>query len=184
MTRSINAATLSALQSDAIRLCHLVQLDFSTTVYITDNYHEVSYGGNDFIPAGNLLDIGQPQETQDLRVGSISIVLSGVEQSYISFFVSQDYINRRARIWKAILDESGEVIGDPILTFDGQITGYSIQDGEDTSTIEMNCASHWADFEKKSGRLTNTNSQIYFFPTDTGFEFAANSIKDIKWGRA
>ena len=184
MTRPINAATISALQSDAIRLCHLVQLDFATTVRLTDNYHEVTSDEGLFTPAGHLLDIGQPQETQELRVGSISITLSGVEQSYISFFLGQDYVNRRARIWKAVLSESGAIVGEPILTFDGQITGYSIQDKEDSSTIEMNCASHWADFERKAGRLTNTNSQQYFFPLDTGFRFAANSMKDIKWGRA
>jgi hypothetical protein len=53
-----------------------------------------------------------------------------------------------------------------------------------TSIIDLACASHWADFERKAGRLTNINSQQYFFPADTGFRYAANSIKDIKWGKA
>ena len=184
MTRSINASTITALQSDAIRLCHLVQIDFATTQRITDNFHAVVSGGNTFLPVGHLLSIGQPQETQDLRVGSVQIRLSGVEQSYVSIFLNQEYINRRVRLWKAVLDTAGEVIGDAIITFDGQITGYSIQDSEDASVITLNCASHWADFERKAGRLTNTNSQQYFFPADTGFRYAANSIKDIKWGKA
>jgi len=117
-------------------------------------------------------------------VGSVQIRLSGVEQSYVSIFLNQEYINRRVRLWKAVLDTAGEVIGDAIITFDGQITGYSIQDSGDSSVITLNCASHWADFERKAGRLTNTNSQQYFFPADTGFRYAANSIKDIKWGKA
>jgi len=45
-------------------------------------------------------------------------------------------------------------------------------------------ASHWADFEKKSGRVTNSNSQSLHFAGDKGFDFAANIVKDIKWGRA
>jgi hypothetical protein len=161
-----------------------VQIDFATTQRITDNFHAVVSGGNTFLPVGHLLSIGQPQETQDLRVGSVQIRLSGVEQSYVSIFLNQEYINRRVRLWKAVLDTAGEVIGDAIITFDGQITGYSIQDSEDSSVITLNCASHWADFERKAGRLTNTNSQQYFFPADTGFRYAANSIKDIKWGKA
>ena len=88
------------------------------------------------------------------------------------------------RIWKTVLDDQGAIIGDKILTFDGQITGFSIDDSEDSSVISVSCASHWADFERRSGRLTNNNSQQYFFPNDTGFQFAANSIKDIKWGKA
>jgi len=184
MTRSINAATITALQSDAIRLCHLVQIDFPTVAKITDNYHAVDFDGDDFEPVGHLLQIGQPQETQELRVGTIKITLSGVDQAYVSVFLNQTYINRRVRIWKAVLDSAGDIIGDAIITFDGQITGYGLQGGEDSSVIDVSCASHWADFERKAGRLTNTNSQQYFFPTDTGFRYAANSIKDIKWGKA
>lgn len=184
MTRSINASTIAALQADAIRLCHLVQIEFPTVAYITDNFHEVELNGDTFEPVGHLLSIGQPQETQELRVGTVQITLSGVDQAYVSVFLNQQYINRRARIWKAVLDDAGEIIGDAILTFDGQLTGYSLQDNESSSVITVSCASHWADFERKAGRLTNTNSQQYFFPADTGFRYAANSIKDIKWGKA
>tara|TARA_R110000796_G_scaffold61478_2_gene142336 strand:- start:479 stop:1033 length:555 start_codon:yes stop_codon:yes gene_type:complete len=184
MTRSIDAATITALQSDAIRLCHLIQIDFPTVTKITDNYHAVEFEGDDFEPVGHLLKIGQPQETQELRVGTVKLTLSGVDQAYISIFLSQTYINRRVRIWKAVLDDAGQIIGDAIITFDGQVTGYGIQDGEQTSTIDLSCASHWADFERKAGRLTNINSQQYFFPADTGFRYAANSMKDIKWGKA
>ena len=62
MTRSINAATIAALQSDAIRLCHLVQIDFPTVIKVTDNFHAVEFGGDDFEPVGHLLQIGQPRE--------------------------------------------------------------------------------------------------------------------------
>lgn len=184
MTRSLNALTISALQQDSIRLAHLVQLDFSTTLTITDYFHEIVTGGSTFLPVGHLLEIGQPQETQELRVGSVLVRISGVEQSYVAIFLTQEYINKRVRIWKAVLDDQGAIIGDKILTFDGQITGFSIDDSEDSSVISVSCASHWADFERRSGRLTNNNSQQYFFPNDTGFQFAANSIKDIKWGKA
>ena len=184
MARLINAATITALQSDSIRFAHLVQFDFIESARLTDNFHAVTIGANTFDPVGNLLSIGQPQETQELRVGTIQITLSGVEQSYVSVFLTQDYINRRVRIWKAVLNDSGQVIGDPILTFDGQITGYGIRDNENDSVITVSCASHWADFERKANRLTNTKSQQYFFPTDTGFRFAANTVKDIKWGKA
>ena len=184
MTRSIDAATIAALQSDAIRLAHLVQIDFPTVIKITDNYYAVQFAGDDFEPVGHLLQIGQPQETQELRVGTIKISLSAVDQAYVSIFLSQTYINRRVRIWKAVLDDAGQIIGDAIITFDGQVTGYALQDSNDSSAIDLSCASHWADFERKAGRLTNINSQQYFFPADTGFRYAANSMKDIKWGKA
>ena len=184
MPRTVNASTITALASDSIRMCHLVQVDFDTVIRITDNFHAVTKGADSFLAVGHLLGIGQTQETQELRIGSLQISLSAVDQAYVSIFLSSDYLNRRVRIWKAVLDSSGAIVGDAIPTFDGEITGFSIAEDQQSSTITVSCSSHWADFERKAGRLTNNNSQQYFFPTDTGFRFAANSIKDIKWGKA
>ena len=184
MPRTINASTISALQSDQIRMCHLVQIDFDSVTRITDNFHAVVSDGDTFLPAGHLLSIQDVQETEELRVGSLKISLSSVDQAFVSLFLNIDYLNRRVRIWNAILNASGQLIGDAIPTFDGEITGYGISEGRNSSTISVSCASHWADFERKAGRLTNNNSQQYFFPNDTGFRFAADSVKDIKWGKA
>jgi hypothetical protein len=48
----------------------------------------------------------------------------------------------------------------------------------------LTIVSHWADFEKKSGRQTNNNSQQRFFNTDVGMDFASQTVLDIKWGRS
>jgi len=184
MPRTINPSTISALQSDEIRLCHLVQIDFDSITRITDNFHPVQYDGQTFLPAGHLLSIQDVQETEELRVGSLKISLSSVDQAFVSVFLNIDYLNRRVRIWNALLNQAGQIIGDPIATFDGDITGYGITENRSSSTISVSCASHWADFERKAGRFTNNNSQQYFFPNDTGFRFAAESVKDIKWGKA
>jgi len=184
MPRVINASTISALQSDQIRMCHLVQIDFEPVLQITDNFRQVVYDGDTFLPGGHLLTIGDVQETEELRVGSLQIGLSSVNRAYLSIFLNIDYLNRRVRIWNAILDNGGEIIGDAIPTFDGEVTGFGVADNRNSSTITVSCASHWADFERKAGRLTNNNSQQYYFPNDTGFRFAAESVKDIKWGKS
>lgn len=184
MPRTVNASTLTALQSDSIRLAHLVRFGFDTELFVTDYAHQITYDGNDYLAASHFLALDTTQETQDLRVGSMSVSLSAVDQSYVSIFLNQQYINRRMRIWLAILNSSGQIIGDPIKTFDGEITGYSLNNSKDSAVINIDAASHWADFERKTGRFTNLNSQQYYFPNDTGMRFAAESIKDIKWGKA
>lgn len=184
MPRTINASTITALESDQVRLAHLVEISFDTPLYLTDYFHEIAYGGNTYDPASHLLSLDDAQETQDLRVGSITVNISGVDQSYISIFLNQEYVNREVNIWLAILGSDGSITGDPIKTFDGQISGYSLQESKNSCVINMNVASHWADFERKTGRFTNNNSQKYLFPSDTGMRFAAESIKDIKWGKA
>ena len=184
MARTINASTITALQADSIRLAHLVRIGFDTELFLTDYAHELSYDGNTYLAASHFLSLSDSQETNDLRVGSMSMSISAVDQSYVSIFLNQQYVNRRVRVWLTVLSDSGAIIGDPIKTFDGEIVGYSLQNSSDSAVINMSMASHWADFERKTGRFTNQNSQQYYFPNDTGMRFAAESIKDIKWGKA
>jgi hypothetical protein len=54
----------------------------------------------------------------------------------------------------------------------------------ETSNVTITAASHWSDFNKKSGRRTNHNSQQIFFNGDKGFEFAPKIMRDLKWGKA
>lgn len=184
MPRTVDSATKTALASSSFRMCHLLQIDFDSIVRLTDNSYAVNYGGQTYSPTGHLLNLGSTEESQELRVGQFAITLSGVSQEYISVFLGTSYVNRRVQMYLAVLDNSGSVTGDAIKTFDGQISSFTINDNEATSTIQVKVASHWADFESKAGRVTNQNSQQFYFPNDTGMRFAAESIRDIKWGRA
>ena len=97
--------------------------------------------------------------------------------------MSQTYIDRQVTVQRVLLGNDYSIIGDPILIYDGRIQSFSITDNSDTSTVSIMASSHWADFEKKAGRRTNHNSQQIYFPGDLGFEFAPNTVRDLKWGR-
>jgi len=183
MTRAIDASTIAELAKDDFNLATLIKLEFDTPLYITDWDRSVTALSATWVSSPHFMSSGDVTETSDLRVNTVNITLSGVEQSYISIFLSQDYIDKPIKFYRAVLDDSDVVIGSPILVFDGLMTGYDIEDTEDSSQITVNCASHWKDFEKENGRKTNDNSQKIYFPNDDGFEFAAKTIKDLKWGR-
>ena len=184
MTRTINATTQTALEQDGVRLAHLVRIGFSTELFLTDNFFPITYDSNEYIAAGHLLSISSTQETNELRIGTVNITISAVNQEYVSIFLNQQYVNRQVRIFLAILTSAGAISGDPIKTFDGEIVGYDLQNSKDSAVINMRLASHWSDFERKAGRFTNNNSQQYLFQTDTGMRFASESVKDIQWGKA
>ena len=184
MTRTINATTQTALEQDELRLAHLVRIGFSTELFLTDNFFPITFESNEYIAAGHLLSISSTLETNQLRVGTVNITLSAVDQAFLSIFLTQQYMNRQVRIFLAILTSAGAISGDPIKTFDGEIIGYDLQNSKDSAVVNMKLASHWSDFERKAGRFTNNNSQQYFFSTDTGMRFAANTVKDIQWGKA
>ena len=183
MTRLIDSATIAELAKDDFNLATLIRFDFSSVLYLTDWDRDISALSATWNSSPHFLGVGDVKETSDLRVNTVDITLSGVEQSYVSLFLSQNYIDVPAKIYRAVLDDNDVVIGSPILVFNGVITNYDIQDYKSESTVTVQIASHWKDFEKENGRKTNDNSQKIYFPNDEGFEFAAKTIKDLKWGR-
>lgn len=184
MSRTIDAAVITELAKDGFRLCHFIYFDISSGVYLTDYAHDIAYSGDTYLASDGLMGISSPQETQELRVGQTNITLSGVNQTFTALFLTQNWINREATISRAVISDSGSVIGSPIVVFSGQITQFQVDEGRGSSEVTVAMASHWADFEKKAGRFTNNNSQQYLFSGDVGFEYAANTVKDLKWGRA
>ena len=183
MSRSLDTSLLTVLDDDSIKMCHLLELHLSSTSYLTDAGQDISYGGNSYVASSHFLNVSSVQETTDIRVGTTKLVLSGVEQSFISSMLSGGYVSRQVRVLRAFLDDNNAIISTPVLIYDGRINGYNVKDTMDTSAVELDIASHWSDFEKKAGRKTNSNSQNMFFSTDKGFDFAANIVKDLKWGQ-
>lgn len=183
MTRLINSATLAALESDSFNIATLVQIDFSTVLRLTDWGRNVTALSNIWNSSANFIGIDNVTESAELRVNDLSLTLSGVDQTYVSIFLGNNYIDVPIKVYRAILNDADAVVGVPILIFDGILTGYDIQDTENESKVTVQMASHWKDFEKENGRRTNHNSQQLYFAGDEGFEFAPKSIKDLKWGR-
>jgi hypothetical protein len=183
MTRTIDAATITAIGEDNFNLATLIQFDFDSVIRLTDWDRNLSALSTNWVSSPHFMGVSDVSETSDLRVNSLSITLSGVEQTYIAIFLGDDYIDVPAKIYRAVIDSSDDVVGAPILIFDGLIVGYSIDDTEDESKLTVEIASHWKDFEKENGRRTNHNTQQLYFNGDLGFEFAAKTIKDLKWGR-
>ena len=183
MTRSIDSSTIAELAKDAFNLATLIQFDFPSPIRITDWDKDVFALGVTFPSSSHFLGVDNVKETSELRVNSMNITLSGVDQTYIALFLNSNYIDIPVNIYRAVMSDAAAVIGSPILIFNGVMTGYEIEDSQSESTIKIAIASHWKDFEKENGRKTNSNSQKLHFSSDNGFEFAAASIKDMKWGR-
>lgn len=184
MSRTIHADTIAELAKDSFQMAHLLKLDFDIPVYVTECPVNLTHSSITYNSSSALQGISSVTETSEVQVGSVSVTLSGVNQAYVSILLSQSYIDRQLTIQRVLLNSSYGIIGNPIMIYDGRIQNFSITDTTSTSSVVVTASSHWADFQKKAGRRTNHNSQQMFFPGDKGFEFAANTVRDLKWGRA
>ena len=187
MTRSLTTAVKNQLATNDIRPVHLINIGFSTPVNITDcsfpltssiSGSSVTYSASDFI-----LDISSFDEQTDITKGTLNLTLSGVNTTYIAVVLNENVINDSVIIYRGILNDSNQVIADPIILYKGTIDGFDINENKTQSLVNLKVVSHWADFEKKSGRKTNNTSQQRFFSSDVGFDHSSEMVQDIKWGR-
>ena len=187
MTRALTTAVKNQLATNDINPVHLISIGFSTPVNITDcsfpltssiSGSSVTYSASDFI-----LDISSFDEQTDITKGTLNLTLSGVNTTYIAVVLNENVINDSVTIFRGILNSSNTLIADPILLYEGKIDGFDVNESKDSSLVNLKVVSHWADFDKKSGRKTNNTSQQRFFSTDVGFDHASEMVQDIRWGR-
>ncbi len=183
MTRTMTAAMKTELAKGSFHRIHLIDLVFSSPVYITDHFIDTLWNSNTYEAGGHLVDFDPMKEAPDVRLGRTRLRLTAVEQSYLALFLTNTYINVQVLFRLALLDNTGAIIADPSLIYEGRIEGYSLRETEKTSVLTIDIANHWSDFEKTSGRRTNTASQQLVFAGDLGMEFAAETVKEILWGR-
>ena len=188
MTRSLTSAVKTELATNDIRPVHLITIAFSTVVNITDcsfpltssvSGSSVTYSSSDFI-----LGISNHREETDVTKSTISLTLSGADQTFISTVLNENVVNDSVTIFRGFLDDSNALIADPFLLYRGKIDSFDISETDKESIVGLQIVSNWADFAKKNGRKTNNTSQQRFFSGDVGMDFASQTVQDIKWGRA
>jgi len=101
----------------------------------------------------------------------------------VSVALNENIINADVYLYRGYLDSNNALISEPFLLFYGTIDEYKITDNTTTANLVISITSHWGNFSKTSGRTTTDNSQKRFFNADKGMEFAALTVRDIKWGR-
>ena len=184
MARGLTSAVNTELATDSLNPVTLVYLGVSTGSRYTDHYKDITYDSNTYLASSIFLDTSAVSESSEVEITNIQLRFSGADQTIISLFLSNQYMEKEAEVYKGFLDSSEQVIADPFLLFKGRIESFSIDESINQSNVNIVVASHWSDFSKIEGRKTNTGSQQLHFTNDLGFEFASQTVQDIKWGRS
>lgn len=204
MARS-TATITTELQQDSNNCFHLLELHFDDSTYddvfITDNFHDIDLDTptqsavKTFTAVGGLLGFAPIQETTKLAVNSITVTLSGVDNTtdgLISKLMTAPIMNKRVVIYRSfgVPTTVGQEFSKTYLIFDGNVKSWSIEESDSDSQISVNVATHWANFEQKNGRITNSSTQrntvkygsTSKFTNDDGLVYASAAIGDIQWG--
>lgn len=187
MTRSLTTAIKNELATNDIRPVHLITIGFTSPVNITDcsfsltssvSGSSVTYTASDFI-----MGLSNFTEETDVTKTSLTLSLSGANQTFISTVLNENVVNDSVDIFRGLLNSSNALVADPFLLYSGTIDAFTITENRNSSNVNLQIVSHWADFDKTNGRKTNNTSQQRFFSADVGMDFSSETVQDIKWGR-
>lgn len=191
MPRTTDAAFLAELAQASNQPCYLVEAHFdSGTVYMTDAWRSVVWGGNTYNANGHFLKFDGLNESLDLQIPTVTVRVSGVDQEWVGIVLAEDYLGRGLVIRKGFIDYAAGVISSPLLLFEGSMDAMAIEDdpGDDQSagstSIAVTAVNVWADFARRAGRHTNDAEQQAKYPGDRFFDANTDYNRQMKWGSA
>lgn len=180
MTRGLSASLQTEIANQSIKPIVLVEILFPTPQRLTNHYKDVTHNSNSYLSSGHLLSIGGKAEKSELDVSNFQIELSAVDSAFVSIVLNNNVSNDEVTIDIGLLDSNDALI-DTFNYDKGFIESFNID--TNAGKLVLSCTSHFADFSRVAGRLTNEGSQQLYFSTDKGMEFSALTVQDILWGR-
>tara|TARA_R100000654_G_scaffold74863_1_gene110313 strand:- start:113 stop:691 length:579 start_codon:yes stop_codon:yes gene_type:complete len=189
MARDITTAFNNAIKSENVKPIMAIELEISDgTLRFWTGYGNLTMnaGGSSktFVGSGDLLNISPIEETSTLKMSGITVSMSGIKSSLISSILSAQYTNRLGTLYLGLFDTSNNVIADVYTLFQGKMDVANIQEGPETSVVQMNIESRLVQFELPLNRMFTVEDQKIDFPNDLGMEFIPDlQDKEVVWGK-
>ena len=184
MSRDITAAVDAVLAGEHVPYVMFVFMDTDNPVRVNTAPYTINWDGHDWLGAGLLGSISPVEEGSTLQMYGITLTLSGIPPEYINTAIGSHYQGRDCKVWLAPLDESMQIVADPVLVFSGRMDTMNIEIGQ-TATISVTAESRLTDWQKPRISRYTHEEQIARFPGDMGLQFVSKAAEmELVWGRA
>jgi len=176
-------ASPSGFNDDSMELFVAAKFEFpSGSLAIWNGYREVSIGGEDYTPAGNLMSVSDIEETGEIAARGVTVTLSGLDSSIISAALQENYQNRIATITFGTI-ENGVFTGYDI--FKGRMDTMSIEESGSTASVAIGIENRLIDLERPRVLRYTSEDQKALYAGDLGLDYVADlQDKVINWGRS
>lgn len=142
---------------------------------------------------GGVMSVGPVQEGTDPSGYGLDLTLDGVDQTILSYFLTDQWRGRAVKVYRAHVESNGTITADPLLIFEGNMNGALRLEEHPPGdalagrcTLTMRCTDPMGELDQIRGIQTNVEThQALVSATDTFFSFVPTLInKRIQWGGA
>lgn len=160
MTRVATLANGTELKQSSVWLCQMVALDFASGgIYANDGLHEIVYGGNTYLPIGQLGSIDAVQEQLNVIARPLKMTLSGVDAAIVAKARDEVYQNRTATVYLQPINRlTGQPVAAPEIVWEGRMDLMTISIDKNVGSITLNCE-HRLRREPRIARYTDSDQQ-------------------------
>tara|TARA_R110001599_G_scaffold100770_4_gene258094 strand:- start:297 stop:857 length:561 start_codon:yes stop_codon:yes gene_type:complete len=182
MPRNLHADVITALNGDNLKWITLIEIVFdAATLRLCNRLTTIDFDGNTYSGLGSIGTVGSVSENINLDPEKCTISLSGVDPTALGVMVNNDHLGRNISIRYALLDASNQIIGEPIVHFQGSMNSLEVLYGGEAS-VEIEAADQLADWDRiYAGRLTDEDQQA-LYPFDRCLAYISRlAKKTIIW---
>lgn len=183
MPRQLSSAVAEEIASPWQQACHLLYGDWGEEkLRLNDTMFDIPLDGQVFQASGGLVSLEAIEEAPDAKVSELKVGLNGIGDDVLPFIENYSLTGIPIYVWRAYLNEDGQIIGTPILLFSGYSDGASVSENNEGVSISLTCRDRLSAFTRVRGRRTNHREHQAKYPNDPSFEFIASFVdKNIDW---
>lgn len=184
MSRDITSAVVDEITSQETQIFFLFEAEFASGyVRAWSGYGDLSWSGETWTGAGTLLGVSEISETSDGSANGLSVTMTGIPSELISLALGDIKQGSSGKVWMGFLN-SGSIVSDPVLLFEGRLDVPVIDEDGSSSSITISYESRLIDLDRVRETRYTDEEQKKMYPGDKGCEFVA-SLQDAKvvWGR-
>jgi hypothetical protein len=182
--RNLSTEMQAVSTAEVVRPIMFVECEFdSGDINLWNGVGSLAYNGKNYIGAGNLLAVEPVSESTDLRANGTSVTLSGLNNTLVGLAKDEDYQGRALTVKLGAMDESNDVIADPVIMFSGFMDTMMLTDSGESSTITIDVENKLIQMDRARVRRFTDNDQRIDYPNDDGFSFVTKiQDREINWG--
>lgn len=178
-SRELNTALLNTLEDEVFRPFIAIDLEFDGNEQLNmwTGPGDATIDGKTYVGVGNLLSLGEIEETSEIVAPGATLTLSGMPTALIQAALAAPYQGRRCTIYIGSLDSPTAYTE----IFSGDMDVMTISRSAETCTIQLDVQNRLVTLDRPRVRRYNSANHKSRYPNDLGFDFV-EAERDVVWG--